>query len=107
MGVKFIDMRGKVGEVLTVKGDEVYDWAKLYQSIIGYDEVLLGLTVSSKYRQGLLTHFWEELNRLSPDTCPGDVKLVTQSHLFSLLPLHSAEDEQEKQKQYFKLINEV
>ena len=39
--VKFIDMRGKLGKELTIYGDELYDWAKIYQSIIGYDSILL------------------------------------------------------------------
>ena len=34
-------MRGKVGDKLTICGDWLYDWAKIYQSIIGYDEILL------------------------------------------------------------------
>ena len=34
-------MRGKVGDKLTIYGDWLYDWAKIYQSIIGYDEILL------------------------------------------------------------------
>ena len=32
-------MRGKVGDKLTICGDWLYDWAKIYQSIIGYDEI--------------------------------------------------------------------
>ena len=38
--IKFIDMRGKIGSKLSLYGDELYDWAKLYQSLIGYDEIL-------------------------------------------------------------------
>ena len=39
--IKFIDMRGNLGEKKTILGDSFYDWAKLYQSLIGYDEILL------------------------------------------------------------------
>ena len=38
--IKFIDMRGKIGNKLSLCGDWLYDWAKLYQSLIGYDEIL-------------------------------------------------------------------
>ena len=34
-------MRGKLNETYSLYGDEMYDWAKLYQSIIGYDFILL------------------------------------------------------------------
>ena len=38
--IKFIDMRGKQGELITIYGDIYYDYAKIYQSLIGYDEIL-------------------------------------------------------------------
>ena len=38
--IKCIDMRGKQNDVLTIHGDKMYDYAKIYQSIIGYDEIL-------------------------------------------------------------------
>jgi len=34
--IKFIDMRGKLGTELTICGD----LEKIYQSLIGYDEIL-------------------------------------------------------------------
>src|SRR3990167_9359676 len=38
--LKCFDPRGKVGSKLTVKGNPVYDYAKLYQSIIGLDCII-------------------------------------------------------------------
>lgn len=104
--VKLIDMRGKLGDMLSIFGDETYDWAKLYQSIIGYDEILSGRSVRESYRQKLLKCFWDELIQLAPDISPSQVKLVTRSLLFSLLPLHYAEDEKEKQLGYYGLIKQ-
>ena len=49
--IKFIDMRGKVGDKLTIYGDWLYDWAKIYQSIIGYDEILLSKVVDINYKK--------------------------------------------------------
>lgn len=40
--LKAIDMRGRVGDMLTTGGDRYYDYAKLYQSFLGYDAVLYG-----------------------------------------------------------------
>jgi hypothetical protein len=42
--VAFVDMRGKVRDCLTTGGDRNYDYAKLWQSVCGYDDVLHGLT---------------------------------------------------------------
>jgi capsule biosynthesis phosphatase len=36
----FVDMRGKFGKLLTVKGNVMYDWSKMYQSIVGLDIIL-------------------------------------------------------------------
>ena len=35
--IKFLDMRGKVSSVFSIKGDIMTDYAKLYQSILGFD----------------------------------------------------------------------
>ena len=39
--VKFFDVRAMQGDTFTLKGDVVYDLAKVYQSLQGYDHVLL------------------------------------------------------------------
>ncbi|CAF4349246.1 unnamed protein product, partial [Adineta steineri] len=39
--VIFLDMRGSLGAQLTLEGDLNYDLAKVYQSLTGYDFVLL------------------------------------------------------------------
>ena len=44
-------MRGKVGDKLTIYGDWLYDWAKIYQSIIGYDEILLSTIIDTNYKK--------------------------------------------------------
>jgi streptomycin 6-kinase len=47
--VKCIDMKGKVDGLYTVGGDIMYDYGKLYQSILGYDTAIYGTTVSNEY----------------------------------------------------------
>ena len=39
--IYFLDMRGCLGKLLTTVGDVVYDLAKVYQSLCGYDYFLL------------------------------------------------------------------
>lgn len=40
--IKFLDMKGKIGSVLSIKGDTMVDYAKIYQSILGFDYLLIG-----------------------------------------------------------------
>lgn len=82
--IKFIDMRGKVGYVNTVYGDVAYDWAKVYQSLIGYDTIIYNKTPNKAYVSSFMDTFWFH--------CPfhkEDIKLITRSLVFTLLPLHS------------------
>jgi hypothetical protein len=57
--IKFIDMRGKIGDDLSIYGDFLYDWAKLYQSLIGYDNILNGKNISSVYKSNMIHVFKE------------------------------------------------
>ena len=47
--IKLLDMRGKQGDEITIYGDWLYDWAKIYQSIIGYDEILLSKFIDDSF----------------------------------------------------------
>jgi capsule biosynthesis phosphatase len=97
-GIKFIDMRGKQGDEVTLYGDVYYDFAKIYQSLIGYDNILNGIEINDAYRSELITYFEnmfdkETLNR---------IKLITASLLISMLPLHN--EDEIKFNKYIKLI---
>lgn len=49
--IKMIDMRGKVGTLFTLKGDPMLDYAKLYQSILGFDFVIRGEKYPLEYEK--------------------------------------------------------
>ena len=49
-------MRGLLGNTSTIYGDSLYDWGKLYQSLIGYDCILQNKIVSEKYKNDMI-HF--------------------------------------------------
>lgn len=83
--LKLIDMRGALGTHSTTQGDVMYDRAKLYQSLVGYDEILLQRYVSDGYRANMLRVFESEF-----EDCLADIFLITSSLFFSLIPLHSA-----------------
>ncbi|MEK9767296.1 MAG: hypothetical protein VW683_00130 [Betaproteobacteria bacterium] len=80
---KFIDPRGKVGELNTIFGDANYDWAKVYQSVIGYDHILAEQSVDKIKMQEFKNVFFEET-----ETDPEVIKPLTASLLYSLIPLH-------------------
>jgi capsule biosynthesis phosphatase len=49
--IKFLDMKGKVNSVFTLKGDAMTDYAKLYQSILGFDMIMNGEIYQSQYEK--------------------------------------------------------
>lgn len=91
--VTFIDMRGMVGDVPTLQGDAIYDFAKVYQSLCGYDIIVQrreSITNYNEYLRVLQDAFWKHMEaRRVPKY---DVLLVTISLLFSLFPLHDPND---------------
>lgn len=98
---KFIDMRGRLGNELSIFGDIMYDYAKIYQSIIGYDFILydkqIERTVLQKYKEIFQQHIIHEYG----DEYLDYVINITKSLIISLIPIHN----NDKCTQYFKLIN--
>ena len=99
--IKFIDMRGILGDKETIYGDYLYDWAKLYQSLLGYDLILQEKEVSSHYKKNLLECFENYFVELFSVEVLNDLKLITNSLLFTLIPLH----DNDKCDKYYELIN--
>jgi capsule biosynthesis phosphatase len=100
-GLKFIDMRGRQGDGCTIYGDIYYDYAKLFQSLLGYDFILNGIEIDATYTHKLIEEFekcftQEELYK---------IKLITASLFFSLLPLHK--EDKDKFKKYLKIVKSL
>mmetsp|Transcript_70018 Transcript_70018/g.158305 ORF Transcript_70018/g.158305 Transcript_70018/m.158305 type:complete len:415 (+) Transcript_70018:1622-2866(+) len=114
-GVKLIDMRGALGGRLTTSGDRNYDLSKLFQSLCGYDFMLLDTWHSmSPIRHSMLKNlkaiFWEcvrehycepaqEAAASSESTSAfellrRDVSLITAAHYFTIVPLHETRERQ-------------
>lgn len=99
--IKFIDMRGKQGNNLTIYGDWLYDWAKVYQSLIGYDEILMSKIINKDYKFKMIKIFENYfLNKYSKKDF-FNLKIITKSLLFTLIPLHN----NEKCIEYYNLIS--
>ena len=93
-------MRGKLGDNLTICGDWLYDWAKIYQSLIGYDEILLSKTIDVKYKENMIKIFKKYFINKHTEQDFENLKLITKSLLFTLIPLHN----NEKCNDYYNLI---
>ncbi len=65
--IKLIDMRGEVENTLTLGGDPLYDYAKLYQSLIGYDSVLHNTIYTSEYKNCLISYYEGYISKLGLD----------------------------------------
>ena len=62
--IKLIDMRGKVGNVFTLGGHILYDYAKLYQSLLGYDSIVYEKPYNEAYKQKLLNYYHQHIVNL-------------------------------------------
>ena len=86
--LKFIDVRGKLNETYSLYGDEMYDWAKLYQSIIGYDFILLNkhldFEIIEKWKCIFEQKFIDQFNKKKLN----QLKFLTESLLVTCIPFH-------------------
>lgn len=98
--IKFIDMRGKLGDKETIYGDYLYDWAKLYQSLLGYDLILQEKEVLSLYKENLIEFFEIFFVELFSTEELNELKIITNSLLFTLIPLH----DNDKCDKYYNMI---
>lgn len=98
--IKFVDVKGKQGDKLSIFGHSFYDYAKIYQSLIGYDEILLDKQIKYSYKNKIITHFNSQFRNHDLDI----IKKITKSLLLSLIPLHN---EPEKFEKYITLSKSI
>ena len=95
--LKFIDMRGEIGGRKTKFGDKFYDYAKIYQSLTGYDYILVEDRIESTplkdvFEQYFVSNYGFEMMEY--------LKYLTASLYFSLIPLH----DNDKCDQFYECI---
>jgi capsule biosynthesis phosphatase len=98
---KLIDMNGTLNDTYTIYGDILYDYSKIYQSLIGYDEILLNKILSNDYKRNLINVFKSFIVSKFGELYIEYIKMITNSLLFSLIPLHN----NNKCVDFFKLID--
>ena len=96
-GIKFIDMRGKTTKN-TIYGDLHYDYAKIHQSLMGYDFILNNIEINDGYLKTLREIFFTHCD-------VSDINLLTASLYFTLLPLH--EYDEDKFDRYKNIIKDL
>ena len=98
--IKLIDPRGVLGDKATIYGDIFYDYAKVYQSLLGYDEVMQNKSVSAEYRDKMIKILFNFIEKEYNIIAVKNIKTIANSLLFSLIPLH----DNDKCSGYFNLI---
>ena len=81
--VKFLDMRGRQGDHLTLIGDIHYDYAKVYQCLMGYDHILSGVPAQPASKT-LMDYYWSRVGEDKRDI----IVTICQSLVLTLIPLH-------------------
>eukprot|EP00928_Gymnodinium_smaydae_P064124 TRINITY_DN4753_c0_g1_i1.p1 TRINITY_DN4753_c0_g1~~TRINITY_DN4753_c0_g1_i1.p1 ORF type:complete len:1179 (+),score=289.03 TRINITY_DN4753_c0_g1_i1:149-3685(+) len=97
--VRLIDMRGEIGTALTTQGDITYDLSKVYQSLLGYDFMLMGRGTSERASEQLAElrdAFREWVEEHYPKVSMRDIRLLTAQHYFGIVPLHEVRERQMK-----------
>ena len=102
--IRLIDMRGRVGETATIFGDVFYDWAKVYQSLYGYDFILNDCEINAIYLRELREFFEARFIEMFSPRLLETLRYITAGLYFSLIPLHH---EREKQSKYLNLVEEI
>jgi predicted unusual protein kinase regulating ubiquinone biosynthesis (AarF/ABC1/UbiB family) len=63
--IKCIDPRGMINDINTSNGDILYDYAKLYQSVLGFDYAVYGESYNLDYLNKICIIFEEEVTKLN------------------------------------------
>lgn len=85
--IKLIDMRGMQSTKITIFGDALYDYAKIYQSLLGYDLIISDINVEDY--SPILENFQNIFFKNIPPEWKKNIIVITNSLILSLLPLHS------------------
>jgi len=88
--LRFVDMRGLVGQRLTLCGDPTYDWAKILQSVLGFDELVFSLERAPLGYRATLASAYGALLR-GAGVATGDVAVVCAGLVAGCLPFYEEE----------------
>jgi hypothetical protein len=101
--IKCFDMKGRLGNTYTTNGDRLYDYAKLYQSIVGYDCVLYGDKIDSEYTFRIATQYEKQIADLGISLL--DLRNVTISLISGTLPFMDSLDKKARVWNFVKELS--
>ena len=84
----FIDPRGSLGDEFTIYGDTNYDFSKVYQSLNGYEHIILDKKIDYDYLKDLKNHFENLLINNKKIDNINTIKFLTSCLYFSLIQFH-------------------
>ena len=96
-------MRGEWDNKLTVGGDIYYDFAKVLQSLTGYDYVLHNEPIQNEYLKSLQEHFVNSLLQIHPTLSVVELQNKVKLLYISLIPYHR--DDLQRCKKFLQLLN--
>jgi hypothetical protein len=82
---KFIDPRGEWDGKLTNSGDKDYDYAKILQSLYGYDYALHNESIEQTYLTSLREYYLDTIKQI---TNIDQLKIKTKLLFISMIPFH-------------------
>jgi capsule biosynthesis phosphatase len=85
---RFVDVNGALTGEPSIYGDIFYDYAKIYQSLRGYDEIIHNKYVSMKYKSLLMEKFERVMTAQFGAQSMVDIRHICNSLIISMLPLH-------------------
>ena len=78
--------------MLSMQGDALYDLAKVYQSLRGYDYIIQDATPvpaqDKRLCEELIAYFADAVTAMYGNINMQDITLITASLFFSMIPLH-------------------
>jgi capsule biosynthesis phosphatase len=99
---RLIDMRGQIDSILTMNGDKYYDYGKLYQSILGYDLVLNGVSINIKYLERMKEIFLKKCQDF--DLNIEYLRAVTRGLIFGTIHFIEKKETKERVWEFIKCI---
>ena len=85
----FLDPRGSLGKNFTIFGDINYDFAKIYQSLTGYENIILEKKIDQNYLNDLKNHFEDLVINKNKIENLETLKNLTASLYFTLINFHN------------------
>jgi len=103
---KFIDMKGLINDTETLSGDKIYDYAKLLQSLYGFDSILYDKEIDYKYNNIFIEYFKEWLLENDQDIDFVDISNITATLIFGVFHAYTNLESNKKNK-IIKMVKEL